>query len=76
MQVLLHALNKISVQLQGRHITSGPSKLLLGEGPHLLADRDALVGREDVRHLARVQHVVDVFHERFHRDLRVTEEKY
>ena len=55
MEVLLDPLNEISIQLQGRHIRSSPSKLFFGKRPHLLADRDALVGRKNIRHLACVE---------------------
>jgi hypothetical protein len=49
---------------------------LLGDGAHGLDDRVALVLGEEVRHLARVEHVVDVLEEGLLLDLRVGEEEH
>ena len=69
-QVVAHAVDEELVD--GVAVALGDADLL---GSRATADDDALVlvGLEQVGHLARVQHVVDVFQELFYHDLSKTQ---
>ena len=60
MEVLLDPLDEVGIQLQRTHVARGSPELLLGEGPDFFTYGHPFIGRKDVRHLAGVQHVIDV----------------
>ena len=76
MQVLLDPLNKIRIELKGRHVAGSSAKLLFGKRPNFLADGDLFITCKDVGHLARVQHVVNILDKPFLSNLRVREQEH
>lgn len=71
MEVILNALDKRLVERIG---ILWPLEFGV-DGPNVVEDGVLLIALPEVRHLTRIEHVVDIFEERFIHDLRVSEEE-